>query len=82
MRGGVPASGIACRDASSIGKGRTEMAEKETMTDDGPSAADRAGASGTPSEGSPAGSPDVRDVVGRRGYDEAEDETVTEDEQH
>ncbi len=25
---------------------------------------------------------DVRDVVGRRGYDEAEDETATEDEEH
>ena len=25
---------------------------------------------------------DVRDVVGRRGYDEGEDETATEDEQH
>lgn len=24
----------------------------------------------------------VRDVVGRRGYDEAEDETATEDEEH
>ncbi len=58
------------------------MAEKETTTDEGPSAADRAGASGTPSEQPPAGSPDVRDVIGRRGYDEAEDETVTEDEQH
>ena len=26
--------------------------------------------------------PDVRDVVGRRGYDESEDETATEDEEH
>ena len=58
------------------------MAEKETTTEEGPSAADRAGASGTPSEQPATGSSDVRDVVGRRGYDEAEDETATEDEQH
>ena len=58
------------------------MAEKETTADDGPSAADRAGSSSTPSEQPPGGSPDVRDVIGRRGYDEAEDETATEDEQH
>ena len=32
-----------------------------------------------PGAGSP---PDVREVVGRRGYDEAEDETATEEEEH
>ena len=58
------------------------MAEKETTAEEGPSAADRAGASAVPSERPAAGSPDVRDVIGRRGYDEAEDETATEDEQH
>ena len=40
---------------------------------------------GTDSGSAPHGAatpPDVRDVVGRRGYDEGEDETATEDEQH
>ena len=58
------------------------MTETDKTTDNGPSAADRAGAAGVAPEAPPAGSPDVRDVVGRRGYDEGEDETVTEDEEH
>ena len=59
---------------------------------DVPTPEDEAGAT-TGTEGTGTGGPneltepstaqrDVRDVVGRRGYDEAEDETATEDEQH
>jgi hypothetical protein len=40
------------------------------------------GTEGHPATQGAATPPDVRDVVGRRGYDESEDETATEDEEH
>lgn len=55
------------------------MTERTEETDDvGPAAGERAPAS----TGAGAEADRVREVVGRRGYDEAEDEAATEDEQH
>ena len=55
------------------------MSERGTNVDERDDQAD-GGQGGMTSEGSEAAR--VREVVGRRGYDEAEDETESEDEEH